>query len=77
MTFLYVQPCLLTVGHQLWSSSSVYAIQEFIGEGCFGKVARCINLATQDIVAVKILKDSSHIENVEKEVGFFESCCLL
>ncbi|KAL7376756.1 hypothetical protein ABVT39_015355 [Epinephelus coioides] len=41
---------------ELSSNSTSYLVRDFIGEGAFGKVARCINLSTDDIVAVKILK---------------------
>ncbi|KAL7377359.1 hypothetical protein ABVT39_026412 [Epinephelus coioides] len=42
---------------ELSSNSTSYLVWDFIGEGAFGKVARCINLSTDDIVAVKILKE--------------------
>uniref|UniRef100_A0A8C5I7X9 Protein kinase domain-containing protein n=1 Tax=Gouania willdenowi TaxID=441366 RepID=A0A8C5I7X9_GOUWI len=37
------------------SALSVY--DKFMGEGSFGKVAKCQNKSTCEIVAVKILKD--------------------
>lgn len=56
-------------GQILFSSSCGYTILDFIGEGCFGKVAKCRNLATKQTVAVKILKeDSDMIEVTRREV---------
>lgn len=37
--------------------ASCYKVQAFLGEGCFGKVARCVNIATNTKVAIKITKD--------------------
>ncbi|XP_029962559.1 homeodomain-interacting protein kinase 1-like [Salarias fasciatus] len=45
-----------TEGSFLFGASSVYNIQQFIGEGSFGKVARCRNVKTSETVAVKVLK---------------------
>ncbi|KAL7406668.1 hypothetical protein ABVT39_024315 [Epinephelus coioides] len=41
---------------KLSSNSTSYLVWDFVGEGAFGKVARCIDLSTDDIVAVKIIK---------------------
>uniref|UniRef100_A0A8C5GUG0 Protein kinase domain-containing protein n=1 Tax=Gouania willdenowi TaxID=441366 RepID=A0A8C5GUG0_GOUWI len=38
--------------------STQYTIIEFIGEGCFGKVAKCQVNSTSELVAVKIMKDT-------------------
>ncbi|XP_041665398.1 homeodomain-interacting protein kinase 1-like [Cheilinus undulatus] len=48
-------PKELKLGHFLYGKS-IYSILEFIGEGCFGKVAKCRNMATKKFVAIKILK---------------------
>ena len=69
-------PCLCTValntpevqeGQTLLGGSSRYFVLEFIGEGCFGKVAKCQNLETREIVAVKILKNDLVQDTVETE----------
>lgn len=53
----------------LSSSSSDYSVMDFIGEGCFGKVASCQNVATQETVAMKIIKDTRYIQDTQREVG--------
>lgn len=50
------------------SSSTTYFVLNLIGEGCYGKVARCQNLQTKEEVAVKILKPDS-AEDIKEEVG--------
>ena len=42
----------------LFSTSSGYSVLEIIGEGCFGQVARCQHLASQEMSADKIPKDT-------------------
>ncbi|KAK9528772.1 hypothetical protein VZT92_012917 [Zoarces viviparus] len=65
-------------GQTLLGSSSGYSVLEFIGEGCFGKVAKCRNLATKESVAVKILKqDVDFIPDTEKEVSILEVISVL
>ncbi|XP_038586225.1 homeodomain-interacting protein kinase 1-like [Micropterus salmoides] len=68
----------IQAGQTLFGSSSGYSILEFIGEGCFGKVAKCQNLATNERVAVKILKsDTDFIQDTEKEVSMLEIISVL
>ncbi|XP_028329155.1 uncharacterized protein LOC114479599 [Gouania willdenowi] len=52
----------LRVGSVLRSSTTEYTILEFIGEGSFGKVAKCQVGITSKLVAVKILKNRDDIE---------------
>ncbi len=40
----------------LFGKSSNYLIEEFLGQGTFGKVARCLKLDTKERVAVKIVR---------------------
>ncbi|XP_075906593.1 homeodomain-interacting protein kinase 3-like isoform X2 [Nelusetta ayraudi] len=53
------------------SSSTTYFVLNLIGEGCYGKVARCQNLQTKEEVAVKILKPDS-AEDIKEEVAMLE-----
>ncbi|TKS65472.1 Homeodomain-interacting protein kinase 3 [Collichthys lucidus] len=41
----------------LFSSNTRYLVTDFSGEGYFGRVGKCVNLMTQEQVAVKIHKD--------------------
>uniref|UniRef100_A0A8P4GAA3 Protein kinase domain-containing protein n=1 Tax=Dicentrarchus labrax TaxID=13489 RepID=A0A8P4GAA3_DICLA len=72
LTFTLTAP-EVQAGDTLLSSSSGYSVLEFIGEGCYGKVAKCQNLATKETVAVKILnKDTDFIQDTEKEMSMLE-----
>nr|XP_033965522.1 uncharacterized protein LOC117466419 [Pseudochaenichthys georgianus] len=51
------------------SMSAEYRVLDFIGEGVFGKVAKCVNLKTSEIIAIKIHKDS---EDQVEEVRMLE-----
>ncbi|XP_071063040.1 homeodomain-interacting protein kinase 2-like [Pseudochaenichthys georgianus] len=51
------------------SMSAEYQVLDFIGEGVFGKVAKCVNLKTSEIIAIKIHKDS---EDRVEEVRMLE-----
>ncbi|KAK1895781.1 Homeodomain-interacting protein kinase 1 [Dissostichus eleginoides] len=51
------------------SKSADYRVLDFIGEGGFGKVAKCVNLKTSEIIAIKIHKDS---EDQVEEVRMLE-----
>uniref|UniRef100_A0A3B4B1X7 Protein kinase domain-containing protein n=1 Tax=Periophthalmus magnuspinnatus TaxID=409849 RepID=A0A3B4B1X7_9GOBI len=41
----------------LCSVSSSYEVLEFLGRGTFGQVAKCWKRGTNEIVAIKILKN--------------------
>ncbi|XP_056458411.1 homeodomain-interacting protein kinase 2-like [Gadus chalcogrammus] len=45
-------------GDLITTKSSSYLVEDFLGEGTFGKVARCVEVATNEKVAVKIIKNS-------------------
>lgn len=55
----------------LCSNSTRYLVMNFNGEGCFGKVATCVNLTTGKQVAVKIHKNERRF--VRKEVKMLEA----
>ncbi|XP_068446070.1 homeodomain-interacting protein kinase 3-like [Clinocottus analis] len=45
------------------NKSTKYLALDYIGEGCFGKVAKCVNLQTSETTAIKIHMDlPDHIE---------------
>ncbi|XP_034552567.1 homeodomain-interacting protein kinase 1-like isoform X2 [Notolabrus celidotus] len=61
------------VGETLHSSSSAYTVLEFIGEGSLGKVAKCLNVNTQETVAIKILKKgSAAVRDAEREIAILD-----
>uniref|UniRef100_A0A3B3CXW9 Protein kinase domain-containing protein n=1 Tax=Oryzias melastigma TaxID=30732 RepID=A0A3B3CXW9_ORYME len=41
------------------SHVALYVVEKFLGEGSFGKVAKCRNLTTNQEVAIKIIKPSN------------------
>ncbi|XP_051805695.1 homeodomain-interacting protein kinase 3-like [Acanthochromis polyacanthus] len=65
------------LGQTLLSSSSRYLVLDFIGEGCFGKVAKCCNMDTDKTVAVKILKNNDFAEDTEKELSMLKEISVL
>lgn len=56
-------------GDLLTSCSSVYSVVKFVSEGHFANVALCSDLATNETVAVKIIKKRSNNFRVKREVG--------
>ncbi|XP_028294147.1 homeodomain-interacting protein kinase 3-like [Gouania willdenowi] len=60
------------VGQALQSTSTQYTILEFIGEGCYGKVAKCLAHNSSKPVAVKILKQD-YLQDVEGEVSVLKT----
>ncbi|XP_077943169.1 uncharacterized protein LOC144386324 [Gasterosteus aculeatus] len=53
----------------LHNKSVRYKVLEFIGEGGFGKVAKCVNMNTNENTAIKLLKD---VNNYTKEVKMLQ-----
>ncbi|XP_035529983.1 homeodomain-interacting protein kinase 3-like [Morone saxatilis] len=49
------------------SASSDYEVQELLGSGTFGEVTQCWKLATNEIVAVKIMKSLAFIQEAKEE----------
>ncbi|CAJ1083984.1 homeodomain-interacting protein kinase 1-like isoform X1 [Xyrichtys novacula] len=65
-------------GDTLSSSLSAYSVLEFIGEGCFGKVAKCLNIWTRETVAIKICKETpGGIHATKKEISTLERLSVL
>ena len=62
----------LEEGELLYSSSSSYRVMELVGEGGFGKVAKCFKADEQQIVAVKMPKEENE-EDIENEVDVWTS----
>ncbi|XP_077579596.1 homeodomain-interacting protein kinase 1-like [Stigmatopora nigra] len=65
-------------GKILYSKSNAYSVLDFIGEGCYGKVAVCKNLETSEIVAIKILKNDPCVkQDTEKELSMLKLVSVL
>ena len=65
MTSSALVPFQVTKDNVLCNKSTEYLVLEFIGEGCFGKVAKCINLKTSETTAIKIHNGlAEHYEEV-------------
>uniref|UniRef100_A0A3Q2YZS7 Homeodomain-interacting protein kinase 1-like n=1 Tax=Hippocampus comes TaxID=109280 RepID=A0A3Q2YZS7_HIPCM len=53
--------------------SNAYSVLDFIGEGCYGKVAVCKSLDTSEMVAIKILKNDPSIkQDTDKELSMLK-----
>uniref|UniRef100_A0A3P9IE50 Protein kinase domain-containing protein n=1 Tax=Oryzias latipes TaxID=8090 RepID=A0A3P9IE50_ORYLA len=61
----------LMEGHYLVGNQGIYKVQKILGEGCFGKVAKCTKLGSQEMYAIKI------IANVQEGKEEFESMKLI
>ncbi|CAL8308787.1 unnamed protein product [Boreogadus saida] len=56
-------------GDLITTNSSTYLVEDFLGEGTFGMVARCVKTGTNLKVAVKIIKNHpSVLESVRQEI---------
>ena len=48
---------LLALSHLLTGCRNRYLILDVLGQGTFGQVVKCQNLKTQEVVAVKVVKN--------------------
>ncbi|XP_029688435.1 homeodomain-interacting protein kinase 1-like isoform X1 [Takifugu rubripes] len=62
----------VSAGDVLHSRKSGFVVQEIIGEGAFGQVARCQNMNTKATVAIKFIKDSKEFESGQREKMILE-----
>lgn len=58
---------VIQAGEILRSGTGRYLVLDFMGEGVFGKVVRCINLTTGKEVALKVFKPDK-TRMIEREV---------
>ncbi|XP_077460845.1 homeodomain-interacting protein kinase 2-like [Stigmatopora argus] len=70
--------CDIRKGQILNSGSSLYTILEFVGEGRFGKVAKCQKKSSLDTVAIKIIrKGTAFMRETEKELTMLNMVSVL
>uniref|UniRef100_A0A3P9JW08 Protein kinase domain-containing protein n=1 Tax=Oryzias latipes TaxID=8090 RepID=A0A3P9JW08_ORYLA len=55
-------PCEVREGFILLGRKGVYKVEKFLGEGSYGKVAKCKKLGTDQVVAIKIIWGSGQLE---------------
>uniref|UniRef100_A0A3P9LKM2 Protein kinase domain-containing protein n=1 Tax=Oryzias latipes TaxID=8090 RepID=A0A3P9LKM2_ORYLA len=55
-------PCEVREGFILLGRKGVYKVEKFLGEGSYGKVAKCKKLGTDQVVAIKIIWGSGQME---------------
>lgn len=60
-------PYNIVIGDVLCSANTKYLVESFVGQGTFGLVAKCRNLATNANVAIKILKGQTADEVKKKK----------
>lgn len=53
----------VVIGDVLHSTTSEYLVQSFVGQGTYGLVAKCTNIATNANVAIKIIKNIGKLSN--------------
>lgn len=61
---LCLSPLYLAEKFPIWKGTQLasrYEVQAFLGEGNFGKVARCVDIVSKTKVAIKITKDEPQL----------------
>lgn len=58
----------VTVECQISSPTCSYMMEELLGAGSFGEVVQCRKLSSGETVALKVIKDSSKMEDAKDEV---------
>ena len=53
----------VVIGDVLHSTTSEYLVLSFVGQGTYGLVAKCRNIATNSNVAIKIIKNKGKLSN--------------
>lgn len=63
----------VAIGEILCGGTASYAVEIFLDSGSFAKVAMCRNVETDEMVAIKILRDATAIKLSEFEVSIMET----
>ncbi|XP_033937608.1 homeodomain-interacting protein kinase 1-like isoform X4 [Pseudochaenichthys georgianus] len=64
-------------GAMLYSKSSAYEVQYLLGRGSFGEVAQCRKFATNENVAIKVIRSKHSIEDAKSEEDILKQMKLL
>lgn len=56
-------------GGSVRDGSTFYQVQSILGEGTFGKVAKCTRMNDKKIVAIKMIKKRGSCTDAQKEVA--------
>lgn len=56
-------------GGSIYDGVHLYQVQSILGEGTFGKVAKCARMADKKIVAIKMIKKRGTCADAQKEVA--------
>lgn len=59
----------LVPGDRLTSGTSCYLVQSFLGEGSFGKVAKCKRMDNMKTIAIKMMNRSLYVNHSNAEVA--------
>lgn len=60
---------LFVPGGSIYDGVHLYQVQSILGEGTFGKVAKCMRMADKKIVAIKMIKKRGSCADAQKEVA--------
>lgn len=56
-------------GGSIYDGAHVYQVQSILGEGTFGKVAKCMRMRDKKAVAIKMIKKRGSCVDAQKEVA--------
>jgi hypothetical protein len=76
MEILFPPPLYLVASFLADSSRNRYLILDVLGQGTFGQVVKCQNLKTQEVVAVKVVKNkTAYFNQSMMEVSVLDLVC--
>lgn len=61
-------------GGSIYDGAKVYQVQSVLGEGTYGKVAKCIRMVDKKTVAIKMIKKRGSCVDAQKEVAPPNTC---
>lgn len=62
----------VVTGGLISSASTDCEVEDLLGYGTFGAVIQCRKLATYETVALKIIRNKTHIEDAKQELKLFK-----